>query len=82
MVQNKAGLQSIPDWKLYLELGEHLIEQSSIQKQCTLIRKTIHDILDANSKLYLSDPYFPLPGEQDYEVLPQYKNKQNHWYSV
>ena len=79
MVQNKAGLQSIPDWKLYLELGEQLIEQSSIQKQCTLIRKTIHNILEANSKLYLSDPYFPLPGEQDYEVLPRYKNQQNHW---
>ncbi len=76
MVQNKAGLHTIPDWKLYLELGEQLIEQPSIQKQCTLIRKTIRNILDANSKVLLSSPYFPLPGEQDYEVLPNIKTSK------
>lgn len=70
MSQNEVKLNAIPDWKLYLQLGEELIEQPSIKKQCDLIRKTIRNILDASSKVFLSGPYFPLPGELDYEVLP------------
>lgn len=75
-MQHKTEVNNIPDWKIYLRLGEQLLDQSSVQKQCLLIRKTIRNLFDAESKVWLSAPYFPLPGEPDYIVLPNTKTNK------
>jgi len=65
-----SGLQAIPEWKLYVRLGERLLDQPSVEKQCILIQEIISDLLSAQSKVWLSSPYFPLPGDTEYKVLP------------
>jgi serine phosphatase RsbU (regulator of sigma subunit)/putative methionine-R-sulfoxide reductase with GAF domain len=63
-------LQAIPEWKQYLRLGERLLDQPSVDKQCSFIQETIKDLLGAEATVWLSEPYFPLPGDQDISILP------------
>ena len=65
-----SGLQAIPEWKLYVRLGERLLDQPSVEKQCILIQEIISELLSAQSKVWLSSPYFPLPGDTEHNVLP------------
>jgi serine phosphatase RsbU (regulator of sigma subunit)/putative methionine-R-sulfoxide reductase with GAF domain len=41
-----------------------------VEKQCQLISEIISNLFDAQSKVWLSSPYFPLPGDSEYPVLP------------
>jgi GAF domain-containing protein len=63
-------LQAIPEWKQYLRLGERLLDQPSVDKQCAFIQETIKNLLGAEATVWLSEPYFPLPGDQDKPILP------------
>ncbi len=65
-----ASLQAIPEWKQYLLLGERLLEQPSIEKQCELIKQILSELLGAVAYVWLSSPYFPLPGDSEFAVLP------------
>ena len=71
-----SGLQAIPEWKQYLLLGERLLDQPSVEKQCSLIQDIIRNLIGADSKVWLSSPYFPLPGENEHPVLPQVSSTQ------
>ncbi len=71
-----SGLQAIPEWKQYLLLGERLLDQPSVEKQCSLIQDIILNLIGADSKVWLSSPYFPLPGDNEYPVLPQASSTQ------
>ncbi|MDO9087750.1 MAG: GAF domain-containing protein [Anaerolineaceae bacterium] len=62
--------QAISEWKQYLQLGERLLEQPSVDKQCSFISETIRNLLGAEATVWLSEPYFPLPGDQDNNILP------------
>ena len=46
------------------------LDQPSVEKQCSLIQEVIHNLIGAESKVWLSSPYFPLPGDNDVPVLP------------
>jgi len=63
-------LQTIPEWKQYLRLGERLLDQPSVAKQCSLIQETIKNLLGAETNIWLSEPYFPLPGDEEKPILP------------
>lgn len=71
-----TGIQSFPEWKQYLLLAERLLEQPSVKKQCQLIEEIIYDLFGADSHTWLNSPYFPLPGDPAYAVLPAVKTKQ------
>ncbi|MDX9849412.1 MAG: GAF domain-containing protein [Anaerolineaceae bacterium] len=64
-------LQAFPEWKQYLRLGEKLLDQPSVEKQCQLIQETIKNILGAEATIWLSEPYFPLPGDDEKPILPE-----------
>lgn len=65
--------ESLSEWKLYLELGEQLLDQPSVEMQCSFITKTIKNILEAEAQVWLSQPYFPLPGSHGKNFLPDAK---------
>ncbi|OJX41252.1 MAG: hypothetical protein BGO78_00440 [Chloroflexi bacterium 44-23] len=65
-----VGLQTTPEWKQYLLFGERLLEQPSIEKQCELISQILKDLFKVNARIWLSTPYFPLPGESESALLP------------
>ncbi len=63
-------LISLTEWKQYLRLGERLLDQPSVEKQCNFIIETINSLLGAQAYVWLSEPYFPLPGFQSDNYLP------------
>jgi serine phosphatase RsbU (regulator of sigma subunit)/putative methionine-R-sulfoxide reductase with GAF domain len=63
-------LQEIPEWKQYLRLGEKLLDQATVEQQCQTIKDTIKELLGAESTVWLSEPYFPIPGEIFTNILP------------
>ncbi len=62
--------QAIPEWKQYLQLGEKLLDQPTVDKQCLFISETVKNLLGSDAKVWLSEPYFPLQGSLEQEVLP------------
>jgi len=69
-LSSSSELHAIPEWKQYLRLGERLLDQPSVDKQCAFIQETIKDLLGAEAAIWLSEPYFPLPGDQQKPILP------------
>ena len=70
-MSRSLDFESISEWKQYLRLGERLLDQPSVKMQCSFITDTIKDLLGAEARVWLSEPYFPLPGEQGDSYLPQ-----------
>lgn len=52
-------------WKQLLDLGESLLQQTSLPAQQELIRQKVKDLLGGTVHLWLSEPQHPLPGETD-----------------
>ncbi len=69
-MSSSPELQAIPEWKQYLLLGERLLDQPSVDKQCHFIQEIIKNLLGADANIWLSEPYFPLPGDQELPILP------------
>lgn len=67
------NFDSLSEWKQYLRLGERLLEQPSVEKQCVFITDTINQLLGAEAYVWLSEPYFPLPGQENTNLLPNTK---------
>ena len=53
-----------PDWQRLLTLVEELLQQPSLPNQISLIKKTAHQQLGAEARLWLSELIRPLPGEE------------------
>ena len=69
-MSTSPDFQAIPEWKQCLRLGERLLEQPTVEKQCSFIHETIRNLLGADATVWLSEPYFPLPGDNDKPILP------------
>ncbi len=67
---NLAHLSETPDWKVFLHLGEKILNQPNTYAQATSIEETIHSILGCKAKLWFAQPAYPLPGEPDVTLLP------------
>lgn len=66
---DRAG-GTAPDWKLFLDLGERLLEQATALDQCTLIAAAVDNRLASNTQIWLCSPHYPLPGQPEVETLP------------
>ena len=71
-----AGLNPLTSWRHYLWLVEELLSQSDIESQRAFIIQLLEARLACKTDIWLSEPYFPLPGEPDIktltsEVLPE-----------
>lgn len=60
-----------PEWKQLLRLGEDLAEQPRPDFQCKLIETAISEALFTQAKVWLSSPFYPLPGQPEIETLPK-----------
>ena len=59
-----------PEWKRFLRLGEQLVRQPETHAQCQAIETALDDLLKGRTRVWLSRPFYPLPGDGDYELLP------------
>lgn len=60
-----------PHWKQFLRLGEELIRLSSVAEQVDLITQTGSTWLEAKVSVWLAAPFYPLPGQPTFPVLPE-----------
>ncbi len=59
-----------PEWKRFLRLGEQLVRQPETLSQCRAIESALAEMLGGQARVWLSKPYYPLPGEEEMDVLP------------
>jgi len=69
-VTSSLELHALSDWKQYLRFGELLLDQPSVDQQSNFIQETLKNLLGAEATIWLSEPYFPLPGDQEKPILP------------
>ena len=65
--------EPIPDWKRFLDLGEELLKQPNALAICKRFTEIIEKELCCRANLWLSEPYYPLPGEPEIDTLPEAK---------
>ena len=58
-------------WKEYLNLGEELLRLPDTLSMVNKLQETIDGKLSCISKLWLCEPFYPLPGEPSVDTLPQ-----------
>jgi len=57
-------------WQEFLNLGEELLRLPNTLTVVQKLEATVDEKLHSRSKLWLCDPYYPLPGEPPVDVLP------------
>ena len=65
----KTKLNSIPGWRELLHLGEELLGFPSAVAQSKWLEKRLAKITGGVVKVWLLEPYYPLPGEPPGSVL-------------
>jgi phosphoserine phosphatase RsbU/P len=68
---SKTRQATAPEWKQFLRLGEQLSNQPDTASQCALITKTVQGRLVCHAEVILMEPYYPLPGETEVNIIPQ-----------
>lgn len=63
-------LEPLPLWKHFLNLGEDLLNQPNSSSLCKKFGETVQHELSCSARLWLCEPYYPLPGEPAVDVLP------------
>lgn len=58
-------------WKEYLHLGEELLRLPDTLSLVNKLQATVDGKLGCSSKLWLCEPFYPLPGEPTVDTLPQ-----------
>jgi sigma-B regulation protein RsbU (phosphoserine phosphatase) len=61
-----AGLE----WEQLHKLGEQIVRLQDTPGQASLVEDSVSQLLGGIARLWLSQPYYPLPGEPDMPVLP------------
>ena len=61
---------SPPVWKQFLRIGEALLTQETSSDQRKLIRRTVKTRLQSEAEVWFANPYYPLPGQVDQQILP------------
>lgn len=57
-------------WKQFLNLGEDFLRQSNTDEQRRLIESTVEKRLNCRARIWLAEPFYPLPGSPDTQTLP------------
>ncbi len=66
---NAVGEQ-LPIWKHFLNLGEELLMQPNALAIQQKFADRVANELICSAKLWLGEPYYPLPGEPEIQTLP------------
>jgi serine phosphatase RsbU (regulator of sigma subunit)/putative methionine-R-sulfoxide reductase with GAF domain len=62
-----SNLANNSNWKQFILLGEDLLKHPSTAEQCKIITDAVQNRLDANARIWLEQPFYPLPGEPELE---------------
>ena len=65
-----AGQPLQPQWRQFLELEEQIVRQPGTLDQCRLIEQTVSQLIGGTARVWLARPYYPLPGEPEFDLLP------------
>jgi len=57
-------------WEEFLSLGEELLSQPDAESLCTAFSQAVRTRLRCNARLWLAEPFYPLPGEKKSGLLP------------
>ncbi len=57
------------EWQQFMALGEEILRLPDAASQVALIQHSIEDRFEAQARVWLARPYFPLPGEPEVEIL-------------
>jgi sigma-B regulation protein RsbU (phosphoserine phosphatase) len=60
----------VPRWQEYLDLGEELLRLPDTRSLVNRLQNVITDHLHCEAKLWLCEPFYPLPGEPHVETIP------------
>ncbi len=63
-------------WQVYLNFGEELLRLPNTLSLAQKLEATVNKKLNCSSKLWLCEPYYPLPGEPAIDTLPSSKSPQ------
>ncbi|MCE5209701.1 MAG: GAF domain-containing protein [Chloroflexi bacterium] len=69
-MMDHSGLIVEPEWKQYLHLGEQILILPGVKQRCELIEEIISNKLSCYAKIWLVEPLYPLPGEEETETIP------------
>ena len=58
------------EWKQLLKLSEQLVGLPDVLAQSVLVQESTALLLKGEARLWLSRPFYPLPGEADMDLLP------------
>lgn len=70
MISPPAGIPAGPEWKQFLYLGEELVRQPTAADQCRVLTATVEQLTHSRVDVWLAQPYYPLPGESNAQILP------------
>ncbi len=62
---------SDPEWQHLLRLGETLLKTNAASNQAKHIEEYVTKMLSAKTRVWLAEPYYPLPGQPDTETIPE-----------
>ncbi len=62
---------SDPEWQHLLRLGETLLKTNAASTQAKHIEEYVTKMLSAKTRVWLAEPYYPLPGQPDTETIPE-----------
>ncbi|HWQ47117.1 MAG TPA: GAF domain-containing protein [Longilinea sp.] len=58
------------DWRQFLRFGEELLEKQTALEQSHFIESFLHKLLAGQFRVWLAEPFYPLPGEPPVETIP------------
>lgn len=60
----------IPNWKLFVELGEEFLKQHDTPSLLNVILNKVREYVPCAAHVWLVEPFFPLPGENHIPTIP------------
>ncbi len=68
--------EPLPLWKHFLNLDEELLQQPNAVAICKKFKEIVEKEVHCTARLWLAEPFYPLPGEPDVETLPTAKTAE------
>ena len=66
----RSGHLTVPEWKQFIHLGEQLLKLPDVDERCVFIENAVQERLSCAAKLWLVEPLYPLPGENEIDTIP------------
>lgn len=62
---------NVPEWQQLMRLGDNLLKLPQASAQAKFIENYVAGLLNCTAKVWLAEPFYPLPGQADTETIPE-----------